>query len=225
MKMRIHAMHMWHPDARFWQVVMFHGEAVLPPERAGIASHTLDERDIRPMRLIVNGSQLAEVFIPVRSCSLVVSERVMSQLRPLQSNFAFAPVEFAKVYNLPWPRHNATESEIPPIINYYRGREMDISKACPHDEAMAASLPPYYEIVAPKHYELLDVFPSTHQFFMMWYDGEPFESDILPMSKELFRANPITDCGNPVVRDDILDAFSPFLDRRFFGIKEFSFDD
>ncbi len=229
--MRIYAIHKsaddWHPDVSFYQVVMFHGEAIVPPQRRGIASHDLDEHNIEAMRLVVNGYRLADVFLPSSSCNLVVSECVMSGLQSIQSCFAFAPVAFEKEYSLPWPWPGESDVSISPTIDFYRrrGNETSIANAASHDENSAASLPPYYELVGKNHYQLLERFSPTHRFFTEWYDTEPVARDLLPVCQDLFRSYPITHAGHPLIRDDIFEALSPYMNQRMFGIKEFTFGD
>jgi hypothetical protein len=101
---------------------------------------------------------------------------------------------------------------------------MSILKACPHDPKAAAAMPPYYEVVAPNHYDVVKRFPPTHQFFTEWYEGEPVDYDLLPVSQAMFESFPITNPGYTVVRDDLFDMLLPFMEPQFFGIKEFEFE-
>jgi len=230
--MKIYAIHAgdqrWNPEISFFQSVMFHGEALhLPKRGVGSTSHFVGEPRMAPMQLIVNGFRLADVFIPSRSGNLVVSERVMTAIKPLQRNFEFLPVTFAKVFHLPWLLDGTTDSEVPaaavPWVN--AGREYSISSDYLHDPDLAATLPPYYEVVTHNHFSLLKRFPPTHQFFFKSY-AKPLEgaSDLLPVSQELFTEYPVTCSGFTVVREDVVDAMSPYMNRRYFGIKEFAFD-
>ena len=228
--MKIYAIHShaynWHADTGFFHTVMFHGEALLPRDRCGVASHDIAERDRRPMRLVVNGFGLGEVFCPERSSNLVVSEPVMRRLEPLRANFKFLRVVFRKVFSLPWSLDGRYEGRMPPAVVECldRGRECSVHKCCPHDPRTAAGLPPYYEIVTPNHYRVVKKFRPTHGFYTEPYEGEIAEDDLVPVSESMYRKYPITRPGYAIVRDDIFEVLSPFLERPFFGIKEFSFD-
>jgi hypothetical protein len=216
----------WHLDVGFYQTVMFHGQAIVPDGR-GVASHDYAEEGIEPMRLLVNGYRLGEVFLPVDSANLVLSERVMLQLLPMQSQFSFRPVVFDKVYNLPWPFPGENQVELSATIERFRskGRELSIAKTAPPDQSAARSLQRYYELVVPNHYSLLRSFAPTHTFFTMWYKTKPRAVDLVPVSKEMFRSAPITQIGTPIVREDIFNCISPYMNHHMFGIKEFGFDD
>jgi hypothetical protein len=218
--------HEWRRDISFYQVVMFHGEAVLPRPGAGVASHHLEDRDLEPMRLIVNGFSLSDVFMPERSGNLVVSDHVKKQLKPFEEKIAFLPVVLEKVFNLPWQIDGNCIQAADPVVadSAKAGREMSISKACTHDAALAATLPTYYEVVTPRHYGLIKRYRPTHKFFTKWYKGNPADVHLLPVSRALFHDFPMTGAGFPIVRDDVFGALSPFMNLRFFGIKEFSFD-
>jgi hypothetical protein len=204
-------------------VVLFHGEAILPAGRYGSASHTLDESDMRPMRLIANGFKPPDVFCPERSCNLVISERVKNRLEPNRVNFQFLPVALEKVIYLPWMLGGQPELPEPHDTFHREGREFSILKSCPHDPQAAVTLPAYYELVTPNHYHLLKAFPPTHRFFTKWYQ-EPCESDLLPVSRAMFEVYPITDPGYTVMRNDLFDTLSPFMEMSLFGIKEFAFE-
>jgi hypothetical protein len=95
-----------------------------------------------------------------------------------------------------------------------------------HDDiSAAAQLPKYFEIVPPDHYKLLKAHSPTHRFFTKAYGGKPIESHLLPVSEAMYEDHPITCPGYPVLREDLFEAILPYLNKTYFGIKPFKFDD
>src|SRR6266540_4970266 len=193
----------WHTTTSFLHTVLFHGEALLPSGKYGIASHDLHERTRSRLSLIVNGYNLADIFLPERSCNLVVSERVVNVVASKTANFGFFPVDMKKVYTLPWSLDGKIQLPQSARELQESGREFSIHNLFPHDAIAAASLPTYYELASPNHYELIRSLKPTHRFLTRNDPQSAFESDFLPVSEELYSLYPITNPGYPVIREDI----------------------
>ncbi len=215
----------WHKGITFFHRVMFHGEALLPEGRKGIASHDLEEETIAPMQIIVNAYDMPEIFCPIRSCNLIVSSKVRRKILDTFSNIVFAPVQFHKVYSLPWTTQEILASipdNVARLID--EGHQLSIPDLFDNNSEAAATIGDYYELIAPNHYDLLDKYEPTHQFFMSWYEEKPLQSDLLPVSRFQFQETPITNAGFPVIREDFYSLLLPFLNTKMFGIKEFDFE-
>jgi hypothetical protein len=105
-----------------------------------------------------------------------------------------------------------------------QGGEARILAELPDDLVAKANLPAYFEMASYKHYRLMEHYSPTSQFYTKPYPGEPIARHLLPVNEALFQEYPLTDAAYPVVRSDLFDALVPFLERKLFGIKEFTFE-
>jgi len=170
------------------------------------------------MKIICNGYQLAQVFIPICSANLIVSEQVAERLLKVSSTYKLVPVKFDKVYRLPWSLSGTIKTEAWANKLIEQGKELSILENSKHDPLLATQIRKYYEVVTYNHYRLLEEHPSTHQLFTQFYDSPPLPHDLLPVSREIFHEYPITNAGFPVVRNDVFTILEQFADLRFFGM-------
>ena len=204
----------WHSDVDFVDTVLYHGVAILPRDRNGIASNNANCEPIIPLKLDVNSYQIPDVFLPSRSGNLVVSERVADKLLIRDSTIQIVRATLNRCVSIPWVVGASSDRSDELLNAFYHG---------PSNPSLANAFPPYYEVCGYHHFNEINKCKKITHVFTSWYEGERDDLDMLPISEEMFSRYSVTDAAFPVVREDIYAILEDHINKKMFGIKSLHF--
>jgi len=138
--MNIYALHFdaynWRHDVSCAETMRFHGEGLLKYDTFGKPGNDLYDSKLVSMKIVHGYDLIPDVFIPMRSSNLVVSERLWKDLKSTKLEFLEATVyresilhdgEREKVedsfYEILSPNHYKLAKEFGATHNFYKGKK------------------------------------------------------------------------------------------------------
>lgn len=142
--MKIYALHFdaynWRPGVSYVDTMRFHGEGLLKYGTFGMPENDLYDPKPVSMKIVHTNDSIPDVFIPMRSSNLVISERVREDLESTELKFLEATVyrestlqngEREKVdgryYEILSPNHYRLAEKLGATHTFYKGR-LDIEQ-------------------------------------------------------------------------------------------------
>ena len=201
---------------------IFHGQA-LQEGNGGPSRDSFGDSTVLDPMLMVIADHFPEILIPNRNCNLVVSERYRDQLRFIRPKIRFRHVNVGKVVKSPLPLDIQSFCETETYKRYRNQVVCEYDCVCYLPDSDAAPPQPYFEILAPNHYTLIEACSNPVLFVADNYEGEVLESDCTPICEEIFRQHSITLTSKVLLTEDVFKVIQPAISTDYFGVKWYDF--
>ncbi|MCE9532018.1 MAG: hypothetical protein K8T89_12965 [Planctomycetes bacterium] len=200
-------------------LLLFHGK-IIDDERHYRDTPVFGGGPIKSLFLIHNGRQIPDVFQPVGSPFLIVSEKVKESLGGF-SYITFQSVHFNKLVDFPvYPPGDFAfpkDKEFRKLVRTI-GDEHFLEQL-PDVPALHDKVGRYYELVPTRLSDVSSRYRSARPIVYK-LPGAPIWKEELLLSADLVRDFPIVWWTYTVFNEEAFARISPYLDRDYFGIAE-----
>ena len=201
---------------QWYQAAMFHGQCALDEFSYLCLPYEEKARVSHPLKLICNGWRIPEFFMP--GSRVVIRSQIKHALEATYC-FAFRPVEFVKLIELPYQAGDSSyRLRYPEYFQRYVGvfNPDKLFETLPDVPPLHQTAGTYFELILPTIYELAKNQADRTTMTTLTVPFLPYCSEEHSISLEMVHAHPIIDAGYLIFSDPAFAAVSPFVDWDYF---------